>query len=73
MKLTFVNGFPESISLTQQQLPNVKMLEISELILTDWVLTAKRILEVAAAAKPGISEERRTLDEQTVWQQMFQL
>ena len=26
VKLTFVNGFPESISVALQQLPNVKML-----------------------------------------------
>ena len=54
-KLTFVNGSPESISIALKQLPNVKTLEISEMILIARVLTAKRTQEVAVAAKPGIS------------------
>ena len=62
VKLTFINGFSESISMALQQLPNVKTLEISELILTTKVLTVKRIQEVAMVAKPGISKEQRQVD-----------
>ena len=61
MKLTFVYGFPKIISMALQQLPNVKMLEISKLISTR-ELTTKRVQEVTAAAKPGISEEPRQVD-----------
>ena len=57
VKLTFVYGIPESISMALQQLPNVKVLEISELISTARVLTPKRTQEVTLAAKPGIRKE----------------
>ena len=59
VKLTFISSFPESISEALQHLPDMKMLEISELILSTRVLTAKRTQEVAVAAKPGISKEPR--------------
>ena len=43
VKLTFVNGFPESIFVTFQQLSNLKTLEISELVSTANVLTTKSL------------------------------
>ena len=45
-----------------EKLPNVKTLEISELILTAMVLIAKRNQEVTAAAKPGITKEPKLVD-----------
>ena len=51
VKLTYVNGFSESISVALKQLSNVKTLE-----------TAKRILEVAVAVKPRINKEPRQVD-----------
>ena len=58
MKLTFVNGFLGKNSVALKPLPNMKMLEISELILTARMLTVKRTQELAAAAKPGIREKK---------------
>ena len=57
VKLTFVNEFPDYISVALQQLPYMKMPEFSELISTARVLTAKRTWEVAIAARPGIRKK----------------
>ena len=59
MKMTFVNGFLKSISVTLQRFPHVKTQKISELISTANVITAKRTLEVAVALELGICKEPR--------------
>ena len=48
VRLTFINGFPDSISASMQQLPNIKFMPICELIERARVFTSK--LSTAATA-----------------------
>ena len=48
VRLTFINGRPDSISVSMQQLPNVKFMPICELIESARIFTSK--LSTAAIA-----------------------
>lgn len=50
VKLTFVNGSPESTSVALQQLPGINEMDISELIPTAKVLMVNKTQEVEMAA-----------------------
>ena len=53
IKLTFVNGFPDHISVALQQVPNVETMEMSELVTNARVLTMKKTQNLTAVAAPG--------------------
>ena len=53
VRLTFINGFPDSISASLQQLPNIKFMPVCELIESARVLTSKLSTVATAHAYKG--------------------
>lgn len=53
VKLTFVNGFPDSISIALQTLPKVESMTMSDLITRARVLASKKTSDVTAVAGQG--------------------
>ena len=53
VKLTFVNGFPDRISLALQQLPEIRTILMSDLIPKARILAARQSPEVAVVAVKG--------------------
>ena len=56
VKLTFINGFPDQISVALQQIPNVEDIPMSDLINTARVLATRKTHDVASVAtkRPGV-------------------
>ena len=54
VKLTFVNGFPDQVGVTLQQIPNVLKLDMSDMLGRARILTAKQVhLNEIAAVSVG--------------------
>ncbi|KAK7068035.1 hypothetical protein SK128_000620, partial [Halocaridina rubra] len=60
VKLTFVNGFPEHISVALQQIPDIGTISMSTLIPKARILATKQVPEVAIVAVRGAGIVRPT-------------
>ena len=59
VKLTFVNGFPDHISLTLQQLPDIGTVAMGDLIPKARILAARKAPDVAVVAVKGAGSDVR--------------
>ena len=58
VRLTFVNGFPDSISVAMQQIPDIGTMPMSTLIPRARILATRQVSEVAAVAVKGAGTGR---------------
>ena len=54
IKLSFVNGFPDTVSVALQQLPEINAMKMSDLIGHARVLTRKKPQDISAVAAAGL-------------------